>query len=76
METIIQVHKDGKYYVAVDLVTNVADQGLTEKEAVRRLRKGLEGHYKALLELMPKGHKVSLMDVGVERYAKISRSVG
>jgi len=29
MKTIIQIHKEGKYYVAVDLVTNVADQGLT-----------------------------------------------
>ena len=51
METIIQVHKEGKCFVAVDLVTNVADQGLSEKEAVASLKKGLEGHYKCLLEL-------------------------
>jgi predicted RNase H-like HicB family nuclease len=75
METIIQVHKEGKFFVAVDMVTNVADQGRTEKEAIRRLKKGLESHYRVLLELMPKSHKVSLMDVGVEKYAKISRSV-
>ena len=37
---------EGKYYVAVDLVTNVADQGLTEKEAVNNLQKGLIGHYR------------------------------
>jgi len=76
METLIQVHKEGKYYVAVDLVTNVADQGLTEKAAINNLRKGLEGHYKALLELMPKNNKVSLLDVGVERYVKTSHSLG
>ena len=29
MKTIIQIHKQGKYFVAADLITNVADQGLT-----------------------------------------------
>ena len=33
MKTIIQTHKEGKHFVAVDLVTNVADQGLTEEAA-------------------------------------------
>jgi predicted RNase H-like HicB family nuclease len=48
MKTIIQTHKEDKYYVAVDLVTNVADQGLTEDEAVNNLKKGLEEHYEIL----------------------------
>jgi len=31
MQTIIQVHKEGKFYVAVDLVTKVADQGVANR---------------------------------------------
>ncbi|MFQ6106112.1 MAG: hypothetical protein ACE5QF_00785 [Thermoplasmata archaeon] len=41
---MISVRKEGKFYVATDPVTNVADQGATE-EAVERLKKGLEEHY-------------------------------
>jgi predicted RNase H-like HicB family nuclease len=54
MKTSIQIHKDGKYYVAVDLITNVADQGLTEAAAVANLKQGLEEHYQILRELAPK----------------------
>jgi predicted RNase H-like HicB family nuclease len=39
MKTIIQIHKEGKYFIASDLITNVADQGLTEKEALANSRK-------------------------------------
>ena len=45
MKTLIEVHQKGKYFVAVDLLTNVADQGLSENDAIRNLRKGLEEHY-------------------------------
>jgi predicted RNase H-like HicB family nuclease len=51
MKAIIQVHKEGKFYVATDLVTNVADQGPTEAKAVSNLKKGLEEHYQILMEL-------------------------
>jgi len=54
MRTIIQIHKEDKYFVAVDRITNVADQGLTEEEAVANLKKGLEEHYQILMELAPK----------------------
>jgi len=54
MKTLIQIHKEGKYFVAIDLITNVADQGLTESVAVSNLKKGLEEHYQVLLELHPK----------------------
>jgi len=40
-----------KYFAAIDLITNVADQGLTEKDAILNLKKGLEEHYQVLLEL-------------------------
>ena len=68
MRTIIQIHKEDKYFVAVDLVTNVADQGLTEEEAVANLKKGLEEHYQILMELAPKDRKISIM-----KQAKIER---
>ncbi|MGB2841023.1 MAG: hypothetical protein WBC40_00855 [Halobacteriota archaeon] len=51
MKTIIQIHREEKYFVAADLLTNVADQGLTEEEAVANLKKGLEEHYQILMEL-------------------------
>ena len=45
MKTIIQIHKEGKYFIAAYLVTNVADQGLTEEEALANLKKGLEKNW-------------------------------
>ncbi|MBN2219013.1 MAG: hypothetical protein JW697_01910 [Kosmotogaceae bacterium] len=58
MKTIIQIHKESKYYVAVDLVTNGADQGLTEAEAVSNLKKGLEEQYQILTKLAPESNDV------------------
>ena len=55
MKAPFQIHKEGKYFVSIDLITNVADQGLTENEAVSNLKKGLEEHCQVLLELAPKG---------------------
>ena len=75
MKTIIQIHKEEKYFVAVDLITNVADQGLTEEEAVANLKKGLEEHYQILMELAPKDQKISILDIEVEKYAKAPRPV-
>jgi len=34
MKTLIEVHREGKYFVAVDLLTNIADQDLSEEAAV------------------------------------------
>ena len=76
MKTIIQTYKDDKYFVAVDLVTNVADQGLTEEEAIRNLKKGLEEHYQILMELSPKDRKISFLEIEVEKYAQTSSSLG
>ncbi len=72
MRTLIQIHKEGKYFVAIDLITNVADQGLTESEAISNLKKGLEEHYQVLLELAPKGRKLSFLDIEVEGFAQAS----
>lgn len=51
MKPTIQIHKEGKYFVAVDFITNVVDQGFTEEEAIADLKKGLEEHYQILEEL-------------------------
>ncbi len=75
MKTIIQIHKEGKYFVAVDLITNVADQGLTEEEAVANLKKGLEEHYQILMELAPKRKKLSFLDIDIEKYAQTASAV-
>ena len=75
MKTIIQIYREDKYFVAVDLITNVADQGLTEEEAVANLKKGLEEHYQILMELAPKDWKISFLDIEVEKYAQTSRPV-
>ncbi|MHC1573827.1 MAG: hypothetical protein ACXQTJ_05230, partial [Candidatus Syntropharchaeales archaeon] len=75
MKTIIQIHREEKYFVAVDLLTNVADQGLSEEEAVANLKKGLEEHYQILMELAPKDWKVSFLDIEVEKYVQTSRPV-
>ncbi len=47
---MISVRKEGKFDVATDPVTNVADQGVTEEEAIERLKRGLEEHYQILRE--------------------------
>ncbi len=75
MKTIIQIHREDKYFVAADLIANVADQGLTEEEAVANLKKGLEEHYQILMELAPKDWKISFLDIEVEKYAQTSRLV-
>ena len=67
--------KEGKYYVATDLVTNVTDQGLSEKEAIKRLKKGLEEHYQILMEMAPKGSKTSFIEIEVEKHAKASSAI-
>jgi len=76
MKTIIQVHKEGKWYVAVDLVTNVADQGSTEEEAIRNLKIGLEEHYELLMRLAPKRRKTTFLNIEVERYVKAPGASG
>ena len=61
MKTIIEVHKEGDLYVAVDIVTNVADQGKTKEDAISNLKKGLEGHYQVLMEVSSKKKNISLL---------------
>jgi predicted RNase H-like HicB family nuclease len=66
MKTLIDVHKEGKYFVATDLLSNVADQGLSEKEALENLTRGLEEHYRLIIELTPPGHTLKCLKIEVE----------
>jgi predicted RNase H-like HicB family nuclease len=75
MKTLIEVHREGKYFVAVDLLTNVADQGLSEDEAVQNLKKGLEEHFQLLIELTPRNHKLTYLDIEVDNLVKKSSAV-
>ena len=72
MKTLIEVHKEGDYFVAVDLLSNVADQGSSEEEAVANLKKGLEEHYQLLIELTPRDRKLSYLDIEVDTLVKNS----
>jgi len=54
MKADVHVKKDGKWYVATDLVTHIADQGRTRGAAIRNLTKGLREHYEVLVDLAPR----------------------
>lgn len=65
MKAIIDVRKEGKWYVATDLITHVADQGHTREEAVENLTKGLREHYSLLLEPGPKRKGTRVVEVEI-----------
>lgn len=65
MKAIIDVRKEGKWYVATDLVTQVADQGMTRKEAVDNLMQSLRERYELLLELAPRRKGAKILEVEV-----------
>jgi predicted RNase H-like HicB family nuclease len=75
MKTLIEVHREGKYFVAIDLLTNVADQGLSESEALQNLKKGLEEHYQILIELTPRDRKLTYLDIDVDNFVKNSSAI-
>ena len=75
MKTLIEIHREGKYFVAINLLTNVADQGLTEHQALQNLKKGLEEHYQLLIELTPRDHKLTDLDREVDALIKNSSAV-
>jgi predicted RNase H-like HicB family nuclease len=63
MKIPVDVHKEGKYFVAVDLLTNVADQGSSEEEALQNLSKGLREFYQILIELTPKDPTIRSLEI-------------
>ncbi|NLV26052.1 MAG: type II toxin-antitoxin system HicB family antitoxin [Methanomicrobiales archaeon] len=54
MNTLIRVYRDGEWFVAVDLKTDVVDQGKTKDEAISRLKTGLAEHIAVLHEMTEK----------------------
>ena len=72
MNTLIEVHKEGTNFVAIDLLSNVADQGLSEKEALNNLTRGLEEHYRLLIELTPAGHTLRYLEIEVDNFVRSS----
>ena len=65
MKAVIDVKKEGKWYVVTDLVTHVADQGRTREEALNNLMKGLREHYELLLELAPRKRGTKVIEIEV-----------
>lgn len=65
MKAIVDVKKEGKWYVATDLVTHVADQGRTREQALRNLTEGLREHYELLLEHAPRRKGTKVLDIEV-----------
>jgi len=75
MDTLIQIFRDGEWFVAVDLATNVADQGKTKEEAISRLKIGLEEHYAVLLEVIEKDRSLETLTVEVPEGVNSSRAL-
>lgn len=48
--TVVETHREGKWFVATDLITNVSDYGSTAEEAVERLKEGIQARYISILE--------------------------
>ena len=68
MDTLIQVYKEGEWFVAIDLATNVADQGKTKEEAISRLKTGLKEHYEVLIKLIEKDRLLEILTVEIPNH--------
>ena len=44
MKILVELYREGRFFIARDLLTKIADQGLTENEAVQNLKKGVADH--------------------------------
>ncbi len=75
MKTLAEIYREGRFFIARDLQTKIADQGLTEDEAVRNLKQGLADHYQLLREMNPPGHKLVYLDIEVDHLVGTSPSV-
>jgi len=63
MKAVIQVRKEGKWFVATDLLTQVADQGRTRAQARANLIKGLRERYETLLQLAPRKRGLEVLEL-------------
>lgn len=75
MKILIEIFREGRFFIARDLLTKIADQGLSENEAVQNLKKGLGDHYRILIEMNPPGHQLSWLDIEVDNLVRNPSSV-
>lgn len=75
MKTLVEIYREGRFFIARDLLTKIADQGLTENEAVQNLKKGVTDHYQLLVELNPSGHTLVWLDIEVDNLVRNAPSV-
>ncbi|ABD40468.1 hypothetical protein Mhun_0715 [Methanospirillum hungatei JF-1] len=75
MDTLVQTYQDGEWYVAVDLATDVADQGKTREEAISRLKIGLKEYYETHLKMLEKDKKFEIITVEIPYSGNSSSSL-
>jgi len=75
MKILVEIYREGRFFIARDLLTKIADQGLTENEAVQNLKKGVTDHYQLLVELNPPGHTLAWLDIDVDNLVRKAPSV-
>ena len=75
MKILVEIYREGRFFIARDLLTKIADQGMTENEAVRNLKRGVEDHCQLLIEMTPPGHTLSYLDIEVDNLDGASPSV-
>jgi hypothetical protein len=75
MKILIEIYREGRFFLARDLLTKIADQGLTEQEAVQNLKKGVGDHYQLLIEMTPPGHQLKYLDIEVDNLVGNSPAV-
>ncbi len=72
MKTLIDLHREGGFVVAMDLLSGISDQGKSEKEALENLKQGLEDHFRLLIDMTPPEHTLSCMEIAVDRHVRNS----
>ncbi len=72
MKTLIDLHREGGFVVAMDLLSGLSDQGKSEEEALKNLQQGLEDHFRLLIDLTPSGHTLSCLEIPVDRHVRDS----
>jgi hypothetical protein len=75
MKILVEMYREGRFFIARDLLTKIADQGLTENEAVQNLKRGVEDHCQLLIGMNPPGHTLSYLDIEVDNLVGTSPSV-
>jgi predicted RNase H-like HicB family nuclease len=75
MKILVEIYREGRFFIARDLLTKIADQGLTENEAVQNLKKGIADHYQLLVEMNLPGHKLTYLDIEVDNLVGTSPAV-